>query len=282
MGALVGGRSRSRVVQLGLLALLVGSVLFILAIRASRALLATPIPPFSLPSPAVPVPLLPEPGHFESADAIAAWRRELVRGLVYLVVVLAYYGGYAGVVFGVLSVVSVVVLSRDHRVFVRACKRLITDSFVKTALLIVALLWGVLLNPWVWPIAVELFVVVTVGGSVFALLATLTLEVYRQEGTLVRVLIAYPLAIGTLVLPLVAAGLASPTFARMLRNVTRGLAIFLLDTILVVGGVSTFLREQFQLTGIAYFATWVGVIIVLGWLLGGTAVAIGRLRERGI
>lgn len=280
MGEQFEGGSRSRVIYLGLLTTLVSVVLFVLSVRASRLLGMTPIAPFSLPSPTIDVALVPQQSVFDSPNAIETWSQQLVVGLLHALVVLAYYSGLAGLVLGIFAILGVSGVTRDRTAVVRAVQRLVGDSVVRTVLLFVVVVWTIIFNPWVWPIALELFIIVTVGGVTFALLAALTLEVYRREEPAVRVLVAYPLAIGTLVLPLVAAGLASPTFARFLQGATTALAVFLLDNVFAVVGLASVLRQQFRLAGIAYFVTWVGVILVLGWLTGAGVLASRRLRER--
>lgn len=280
MEDLFEGPSRSRVIYLGLLTTLVSVVFFVLSVRASRLLGMTPIVPFSFPSPTIDVSLMPQPTTFESPDALEAWSRQLVVELLRALVVFAYYSGFGGLVLGILAIVGVSGATRDREAVVQAVQGLVGDSVLRTVVLFVVVVWTLIFNPWAWSIAFNLLTIATVGGVTFAALAALTLEAYRREEPAVRVLLAYPLAIGAVVLPLVAAGLASPTFARFLQGVTTALAIFLLDNVFAAVGLAAVLREQFRLAGIAYFVTWAGVILVVGWLVGAGVLASRRFRGR--
>ncbi len=71
-----------------------------------------------------------------------------------------------------------------------------------------------------------------------------------------------------LFLPPVVAALYSPALGQIIFPGSEELAIWILDTILVVGGLNELLREQFALEGIGYALMWLGVAIPLGWLLG--------------
>jgi hypothetical protein len=71
-----------------------------------------------------------------------------------------------------------------------------------------------------------------------------------------------------LFLPPVVAALYSPTLASIIFPNSEELAIFILDSVLAVGGINELLRERFALEGVYYAAMWFGLAVPVGWGLG--------------
>ena len=69
-------------------------------------------------------------------------------------------------------------------------------------------------------------------------------------------------------LPPVVAALYSPTVASVVFPSSQSLAVWLLDTVLSVGGLDVLLRRQFDLRGVAYVAMWFALAVPLGWFFG--------------
>ncbi|MDX1745502.1 MAG: hypothetical protein R3324_06155, partial [Halobacteriales archaeon] len=69
-------------------------------------------------------------------------------------------------------------------------------------------------------------------------------------------------------LPPVVAALYSPSLAEVVFPRSQVLAIWLLDTVLAVGGINEFLRARFELVGLAYVGMWFGLAVPIGWALG--------------
>ncbi|MFC5365811.1 hypothetical protein [Salinirubrum litoreum] len=112
-------------------------------------------------------------------------------------------------------------------------------------------------------------VVALVAASVVATVsAALGVVFARVGGRGTSVLLAYPAGVTALFLPPVVAALYSPTLAGVVFPGSRGLAIWLLQNVLFVGGIGDLLTARFDLQGIGYVAMWVAISVPLGWVLG--------------
>lgn len=90
----------------------------------------------------------------------------------------------------------------------------------------------------------------------------------KWDGRPVTVLLAYPFGVTAVFLPPVVAALYSETLASVVFSRSDVLAIWILDSLLAFGGLNTYLRETFELVGIAYVGMWFGIAIPVGWALG--------------
>lgn len=122
----------------------------------------------------------------------------------------------------------------------------------------------------VWLLDVPLVGVraVAAGGAVAVPAAVLSLTVARRGGRLSTVLLAYPLGVTALCLPPVVAAFYWPPLADRVFPSSYALAVWLLDNPLSVGGLGSFLREEFRLAGVGYVGMWAGIATVAGWTLG--------------
>ncbi|SFL04242.1 hypothetical protein SAMN04487950_2130 [Halogranum rubrum] len=124
------------------------------------------------------------------------------------------------------------------------------------------------------------FLAVLAASVVATLAAALAVVFGRVGGRGTRVLLAYPTGMTALFLPPVVAALYSPSVASVVFPGSQSLAVWLLDTVLSVGGLDVLLRDQFDLRGVAYVAMWFGLAVPLGWLFGVVVTLADVVRPR--
>lgn len=114
-------------------------------------------------------------------------------------------------------------------------------------------------------------------GGVLAVLAASVVAVVssgfaygfkRLDGRPVTVLLGYPFATTAIFLPPVVAAFYSPAVGEVVFSGSTTLAALLLDNILWVGDLNTYLRHQFDLNGAAFLMMWFAIAIPVGWFLG--------------
>ncbi|MCG1004940.1 MULTISPECIES: hypothetical protein [Halobacterium] len=76
---------------------------------------------------------------------------------------------------------------------------------------------------------------------------------------------AYPFAVAAIFLPPVTAALFSPAIGEVILPNSELFAEWIL-TNLVVGNLSSIIRQQFELAGFAFVCLWFGIAIPIGWL----------------
>lgn len=106
------------------------------------------------------------------------------------------------------------------------------------------------------------------AGGVATVSAVLAWVFSRIDGRPVSVLFAYPFGVTAVFLPPVVAALYSETLAAVVFARSDVLAIWLLDSVLTIGGLNALLRASFDLVGLAYVGMWFGLAIPVGWALG--------------
>lgn len=136
------------------------------------------------------------------------------------------------------------------------------------AILLSVVVWGALSVVARFQLSFEGFLAVLAASGVATVAAAAAVFFSRVGGRATSVLLAYPSAMTALFLPPVVAALYSPSLAQIIFPYSQELAIRILDTILVVGGLNDFLREQFTLEGIGYALMWLGLSVPVGWGLG--------------
>jgi len=147
--------------------------------------------------------------------------------------------------------------------------RVAFDLGVIGAALVSAVGWGILLAvAYLYGISLEGIISIAIASLVAISSAVLAMGFARVDGRWTTVLFAYPFAVTGLFLPPVVTALYSPTIAEWVFPASNRLAIWILDTILTVGGINDILREQFALVGVAYVVMWFALAVPIGWLLG--------------
>lgn len=141
------------------------------------------------------------------------------------------------------------------------------------------LAWGALtVATYLAPIAAEGVVAVAVAGAVATGSAVLARYCARLDGRAATVALGYPFGMTALFLPPVVASLYSPTLASVVHPGSETLAIWILDTLLSVGGVAAFVRATFELEGLAYVGMWFGLAVPTGWAIGGLVALAEAVR----
>lgn len=134
--------------------------------------------------------------------------------------------------------------------------------------LLSALGWGALTAVARLQLSVTGFYAVLAASLVATAAAALAVVCARIGGRATTVALAYPAATTALFLPPVAAALYSPAVADVVLPRSYALAVWLLDSVLAVGGLNDLLRARFDLEGVAYALMWVAIAVPAGWLLG--------------
>lgn len=174
------------------------------------------------------------------------------------------------------------VLGLATRYYARRIDRLTATLGVAGVVVLSLLAWGLLtVATYLSPIAFEGLVAVAVAGLVATVSAALALVVTRRSGRFGTVAVGYPLGITALFLPPVVASLYSPTLAAVVFPGSQSIAIWLLDNVLSVGGLASFIRATFELEGLAYVGMWFGLAVPTGWLLGGLVALANAVRPTG-
>lgn len=124
----------------------------------------------------------------------------------------------------------------------------------------------------------EGFAAVLAASAVATVSSALAVLAKRAGGRAVTVFAAYPFGVTALFLPPVVAALYSPTLAGVVFPGSQNLAVWLLDTVLVLGGVNEVLRASFDLTEATYPLMWFGLAIPVGWFLGLTVTLADVVR----
>ncbi|MFW6018815.1 MAG: hypothetical protein ACOCPX_08330 [Halapricum sp.] len=123
-------------------------------------------------------------------------------------------------------------------------------------------------------------VAVVAAGAVATVSAVLAVLTSRVGGRASTVLISYPLAITAIFLPPVVAALYSQQLAAVVFPRSESLAIWLLDNVLTVADINTYLRENYTLQGPAYVGMWFGIAVPVGWILGTLVTLANYVRPR--
>jgi len=135
-------------------------------------------------------------------------------------------------------------------------------------ILLSVVVWGALTAVARVQLTFEGFTAVFAASIVATVAAAAAVFFSRVGGRATSVLLAYPSAMNALFLPPVVAALYSPALGQVIFPGSEELAIWILDTVLVVGGLNEILRAQFALEGVGYALMWLSLAIPLGWLLG--------------
>ncbi|THE64965.1 hypothetical protein D8Y22_10150 [Salinadaptatus halalkaliphilus] len=136
--------------------------------------------------------------------------------------------------------------------------------------------WGTLTVVAHIQLPFDRFLAVAAASLVAVISTALAATAAKFGGRLTTVLFAYPFAMTAIFLPPVVAALVTPSLEPYVLDPSYELAIWILDTLLVVGGVNEWLRANYELAGAAYAAMWVGISFPLGWFLG-SLVALANL-----
>lgn len=153
------------------------------------------------------------------------------------------------------------------RFYARRIDRIAASLGLLGVLVVSVVVWGGLTIVAHEQLSTRGFFAVGSAAIVATISAGLGFVFARVGGRGTTVVLAYPSTMNALFLPPVVAALFSETLATMVFPSSYALAEWLLDTVLVVGGLDELLR-QYTLEGVAYVGMWFGIAVPVGWLLG--------------
>lgn len=181
----------------------------------------------------------------------------------------ASYNAWALLGILVLTVIyPLAVLGFATRFYTRRLNQSAARIGVIGVLLVSIIVWGSLTIVSRYRLSYEGFIAVAAAGAVATISALLSVFFTRIDGRFTTVVFGYPFGVTALFLPPVVAALYDPFLADVIFPRSDVLAIWILDNILIIGGVNDFLRSQFDLVGLAYVGMWFGIAVPIGWFLG--------------
>lgn len=143
-------------------------------------------------------------------------------------------------------------------------------------------LWGALtVSAYLRAFSTTGVLAVAVAGGVATVSAVFALVFARVGGRGTTVVLAYPFGVTAVTLPPVVAAFFSPALASVVFARSDVLAVWLLDSVLTVGGLNALLRSTFDLVGLAYVAMWVAIAVPVGWALGLLVALADLVRPSG-
>lgn len=205
-----------------------------------------------------------EAGEFDPTNWL--WERLYEIGRIALVG--GFYLAILGAVIGMLLVTWSAIMIGTSRAIARTAINACRYRIIQGLLGLYTITALGIFYPFIFRILAELMVALVVGGTVVGVLGMGWWRLRATQGRVVRIGLLYPLAIGIVALPIVAIALASPTLGPWFQTISTELAILVLDTILAVGGLNEWLRATFDLEGLNYFLMWLGIVLVVGWMVG--------------
>ncbi len=134
-----------------------------------------------------------------------------------------------------------------------------------------ALVWGALTVVARLQFSSQGFLAVAAASVVATLSAALAVVFVRVDGRPVTVVVAAPFAVTAVTLPPVVAAFFSTTLADLIFPNTETVAAWILDTLQATATgdeVATYLREEYELSGVAYALLWFGFSVPVGWIVG--------------
>lgn len=181
----------------------------------------------------------------------------------------ATYGAWSALGFAVLLVgYPLLLLGVVTRFYARRFDGAATRLGVLGVVLLSVLVWGGLSVVAHFRFSPEGFAAVLAASAVATVSGVLAMLSKRAGGRVLTVFAAYPFGVTAVLLPPVVAALYSPTVAELVFPRSQNIAVWLLDNVLVVGGVNEVLRARFDLTEFAYVLMWFGLAVPVGWFLG--------------
>lgn len=218
------------------------------------------------------------------AEVFEDWVIGMITNILLAGVMIAFYGTIVVLFFGFAFVsFGIVFLQREQ---IRAY----VDSLGPTARLAlgtatVSLLGYVVYllivsDPATRRAVVELSIAAGIGGSLLSLFGGLWMSVRNRMDHRFSGVLLYPLGSCAVLVPVIVAGLISPTFSDGAQQLSSVIAIAILDSVLEIGDVNEFLRATFDLDGVNYVLFWTSMAAILGWIVGFTVEGVNYLRRR--
>ncbi|MGQ3413165.1 hypothetical protein [Natrinema versiforme] len=196
---------------------------------------------------------------------------------------IGYHGWSVLGVIGLLVLYPLTVLGLGTRYYAAKLDSTRTRLGIVGVTGIALLGWGLLTIAWgamsymnQVDIPLDAVIAVAAASGVATVATALAATSAKVGGRGLTVVFAYPFAMTALFLPPVVAALVTPSLHPYVLDPSYDFAVWVLDNVLFVGGISEFLRGNYTLEGAAYAGMWVGISFPLGWFLG-SVVALANL-----
>ena len=180
----------------------------------------------------------------------------------------SYYSWYLIGAIGILLLYPLTVFGLATRFYASKLDSTATRLGIVGVTILAIVVWGLLSLLAFLELPWDSFLAIAAASSVAVVSTTIAAVSSKYGGRPVTVLLAYPFAMTALFLPPVVAALVTPSLEPHVLEPSYDFAAWLLDNVLFVGGLSEFLRENYQLEGGAYAAMWFGFAVSTGWLFG--------------
>lgn len=167
------------------------------------------------------------------------------------------------------------------RYVTRRLNRVATGLGLLTLLAAVAVAWSALTALAWGSLPAGGFKAVLTASAVATAAAGLAWGTAHAGGRRLTLIAAYPLAVAAIFLPPVTAALFSPTLGAVILPRSTSIAAWILDNVLFVGNLNAVIRQQFNLSGIAFVGMWSGLAVPIGWGLGLLVTFANAVRPRG-
>ena len=154
------------------------------------------------------------------------------------------------------------------RFYTRRIDTMLAGIGILGVVVVAAVVWGGLTVVAHFQLSWSGFLAVAAAGTVATISAGIAALATKYGGRGTTVAIAYPAAMTAIFLPPVVAALFSGTLLETIFPYTYDLAVWILDTVLWVGGLNDWLRDSYTLDEIGMVLMWLGISVPLGWLLG--------------
>lgn len=249
----------------GISAILVATPFLLWGVFYAPAHLIEYIGPIPIVSPETSVEWIPE---LDREFDPMTWLISVLAGIGRFVFAAIYLSALTVGIGGIIASISGTVLLGNPDLVTEAIKRWTDHWVVRFVLGVYVLMAAAIFVPGLLIVLIELSVAFFIGGSLFGILGLGWLRFRSKASLTIRIVFAYPLGIGTIILPLIVTALVSPTFAETAQFASEQFAIVILDTIFAIGDVNQWIRDTFDLDGSGYFVMWGGIALVSGWILG--------------
>ncbi len=172
-------------------------------------------------------------------------------------------------ILGLLVLYPLTVLGFATRFYAIKLDSTITRIGIVGVTAIALVLWGALTVVARIQLETGPFLAIAAASFVATLSTALAAICSKYGGRPLSVALAYPFAMTAIFLPPVVAALVTPALEPYVLAPSYNFAVWLLDSILFIGGLNEWLRANFELEGVGYVLMWLGLSFPLGWFLGG-------------
>lgn len=218
------------------------------------------------PIPAIDgVSLIPD---FSESTNVDEWVRQMLVGLFHIAYIGCYYISLGISVIGLLLLIVGVIIAQEIQELLVVLLQLAQNRLIQGVFTFYGTVAAAILVPALLRLLVEISIAIGIGGSLLVVIGSSWITLRTKAGPMLRIILVYPLGVGTLVLPVIGTALVSPTFADATQSLTSDVAVFFLSTILEPLRVAEWFSKTFDLEGTSFFIMWFSLTVVIGWIVG--------------